>query len=131
MKRPPATARAAQRRLDQQRDEELLGRKVLTFDEIHAIHVGLWESPPRLPTPQEARILCRMAKDTARPTPDATITSTVERAVIDAARCIRHWHDTHDGGMIVSGEHVRKLWDALDRYDRALAPRPDAKEGEP
>lgn len=62
MKRLPATVRAAQRRLDRQRDEELLGCKALTFDEIHAIHVGLWEAPPRLPTPQEARILCRMAK---------------------------------------------------------------------
>ena len=34
-------------------------------------------------------------------------------AVIDAARCIRHWHDREGGGMVVSAEHVRKLWAAL------------------
>lgn len=30
-----------------------------------------------------------------------------------AAECIHHWHDAHNGGMIVSGEHVRKLWQVL------------------
>jgi hypothetical protein len=34
-------------------------------------------------------------------------------AVIDAAKCIRHWHDREPDGMIVSAEHVRKLWAAL------------------
>ena len=38
-------------------------------------------------------------------------------AVVDAARCIRHWHDAHDGGMIVSGEHVRKLWETISTLD--------------
>ena len=33
--------------------------------------------------------------------------------VIAAARCIRHWHDREPDGMVVSAEHVRKLWDAL------------------
>jgi malate synthase len=33
--------------------------------------------------------------------------------VIDAAKCIRHWHDREPDGMIVSAEHVRKLWAAL------------------
>lgn len=42
-------------------------------------------------------------------------------AVIEAARCIKHWHDAHNGGMIVSGEHVHALWDALDKYDAALS----------
>jgi len=37
--------------------------------------------------------------------------------VIAAARCIRHWHDSVDGGMVVSGEHVRALWEALADYD--------------
>jgi hypothetical protein len=34
-------------------------------------------------------------------------------AVIEAAKCIRHWHDREPDGMIVSAEHVRKLWSAL------------------
>jgi hypothetical protein len=34
-------------------------------------------------------------------------------AVIEAAKCIRHWHDRDPDGMIVSAEHVRKLWAAL------------------
>jgi hypothetical protein len=34
-------------------------------------------------------------------------------AVIEAAKCIRHWHDREPDGMIVSAEHVRKLWAAL------------------
>lgn len=40
--------------------------------------------------------------------------------VIEAARCIRHWHDRvfPDGrGMVVSAEHVIALWDALAHYD--------------
>jgi hypothetical protein len=34
-------------------------------------------------------------------------------AVIEAAKCIRHWHDREPDGMIVSAEHVRQLWSAL------------------
>jgi hypothetical protein len=34
-------------------------------------------------------------------------------AVAEAAQCIRHWHDTDNDGMVVSGEHVRLLWVAL------------------
>lgn len=52
------------------------------------------------------------------------------REVVDAARCIRHWHDTHNGGMIVSGSHVFALWDALDKYDAALA-KPEPADGSP
>ena len=40
--------------------------------------------------------------------------------VIDAARCIRHWHDSGDG-MVVSADKVRALWDALAKYDAAAA----------
>src|SRR6267142_619258 len=40
-----------------------------------------------------------------------------ELKVIEASRCIKHWHDhifaNGDEGMVVSGEHVRKLWQAL------------------
>ena len=36
------------------------------------------------------------------------------RKVMDAASCIRHWHDSGKDGMVVSAEHVRKLWSALD-----------------
>jgi hypothetical protein len=43
------------------------------------------------------------------------------RAVIDAARCIRHWHDASNAGMVVSGEHVRALWQALADYDEILS----------
>ena len=34
-------------------------------------------------------------------------------AVVEAAKCIRHWHDRDGGGMVVSSEHARKLWAAL------------------
>lgn len=40
-------------------------------------------------------------------------------AVIEAARCIRHWHDAPNEGMVVSGSHVRELWKALNNYDAA------------
>jgi hypothetical protein len=36
------------------------------------------------------------------------------RRVRDAADCIKHWHDSGEDGMVVSAEHVRKLWAALD-----------------
>lgn len=36
------------------------------------------------------------------------------RKVKDAAACIQHWHDSGEDGMVVSAEHVRKLWAALD-----------------
>lgn len=37
--------------------------------------------------------------------------------VVEAARCIRHWHDSDNDGMVVSGEHVRVLWQALHDLD--------------
>lgn len=37
--------------------------------------------------------------------------------VVEAARCIRHWHDSDNDGMVVSGEHVRALWQALHDLD--------------
>jgi len=40
--------------------------------------------------------------------------------VIEAARCIKHWHDREPDGMVVSAEHVRALWYALDQYDAAI-----------
>ena len=49
--------------------------------------------------------------------------------VIDASRCIRHWHDTLNGeGMVVSAEHVRLLWQALSEYDSLLAAIDQEKE---
>lgn len=48
-------------------------------------------------------------------------------AVVDAAKCIRHWHDAGTDGMIVSRWHVFKLWEALaalrenDQAQAALA----------
>lgn len=41
------------------------------------------------------------------------------KLVVDAARCIRHWHDRENGGMVVSGEHVMALWQALHDLDEA------------
>jgi ribA/ribD-fused uncharacterized protein len=38
-------------------------------------------------------------------------------AVIEAARCIRHWHDREPDGMVVSAQHVRILWAALRNLD--------------
>ena len=36
-----------------------------------------------------------------------------------AAECIRHWHDRDNGGMVVSGEHVRELWKTLKETQEA------------
>ena len=47
-------------------------------------------------------------------------------AVIAAARCIMHWHDRENGGMVVSAEHVYKLWDALHKFDDVNATRTDS-----
>ena len=38
------------------------------------------------------------------------------RNVAEAAKCIRHWHDAPNDGMVVSGEHVRKLWEAIGAW---------------
>lgn len=40
------------------------------------------------------------------------------RAVVEAAKCIRHWHDREPDGMVVSAEHVRLLWVALAALDQ-------------
>ena len=47
--------------------------------------------------------------------------SEIERLqkVVEAARCICHWHDSANGGMVVSGEHVRALWQALHDLSKA------------
>ena len=42
------------------------------------------------------------------------------RKVLDAARCIRHWHDREPDGMVVSAEHVRALWTAIAEHDEAM-----------
>lgn len=34
-------------------------------------------------------------------------------AVVAAARCIRHWHDSGDDGMVASADHIHQLWDTL------------------
>lgn len=39
-------------------------------------------------------------------------------AVVEAAKCIRHWHDREPDGMVVSAEHVRLLWVALAALDQ-------------
>ena len=42
------------------------------------------------------------------------------RAVLCAARCIRHWHDSlGDEGMVVSKAKVFELWEAIEAYDQA------------
>lgn len=35
--------------------------------------------------------------------------------LITASSHIHHWHDGHDGGMVVSGSHVHALWEETDR----------------
>ena len=39
------------------------------------------------------------------------------RKVIDAARCIQHWHDRDPDGMVVSKEYVLSLLNALRDID--------------
>lgn len=48
-------------------------------------------------------------------------------AVIDAARCIRHWHDREPDGMVVSKSHVFALWQTLNELDKpnSQADRPN------
>ncbi len=52
-----------------------------------------------------------------------SLSTQPEMTVIEAARCIHHWHDwgKDNEGMVVSSEHVRKLWEALGEYDKALS----------
>ncbi len=49
----------------------------------------------------------------------ARLREALER-LIDAATCIHHWHDAHDGGMVVSGSHVIALWEETERARAAL-----------
>lgn len=39
------------------------------------------------------------------------------KALHDAARCIRHWHDTEPDGMIVSRKRVFLLWGSLKEFE--------------
>lgn len=56
------------------------------------------------------------------------------REMIAAAHCIRHWHNTgrNDEGMVVSSEHVFKLWEVRDRIEglAALSPSTGEAQGE-
>lgn len=45
----------------------------------------------------------------------ATLRADV-KPLFEAARCIRHWHDTEPDGMVVSREKVFLLWDALKEF---------------
>lgn len=40
--------------------------------------------------------------------------------VIEAARCIRHWHDREPDGMVVSKSHVFALWESLGELDSGM-----------
>ena len=48
--------------------------------------------------------------------------------LITASSHIHHWHDGHDGGMVVSGSHVHALWEETDRA-RAAADKIRAAMG--
>lgn len=54
---------------------------------------------------------------------------TRQMALLEASRCIRHWHDTSYNpetgeceGMIVSANAVRSLWDARSSLDEQVWP---------
>ena len=54
---------------------------------------------------------------------------TRQMALVEAARCIRHWHDTsynpatgETEGMIVSAQSVRNLWEARSALDAEVWP---------
>ena len=51
------------------------------------------------------------------------------RKVVEAARCIKHWHDAmrDNSGMVVSADHVRDLWVALADYDAINPTQPKEK----
>lgn len=42
------------------------------------------------------------------------------RKVLEAARCIRHWHCSGDAGMVVSKPHVFALWDVIEEHDAIM-----------
>ena len=44
------------------------------------------------------------------------------KAVVEAARCIRHWHCREPDGMVVSKEAVMRLWDSLSELDQTKSP---------
>lgn len=59
---------------------------------------------------------------------------TRQKALLDAARCIRHWHDTsynpetgETEGMIVSAQSVRNLWEARSALDAEVWPNKEAR----
>lgn len=56
-----------------------------------------------------AILIDRMYAETAR--------ADAAEAIVNAAQCIRHWHDAGEDGMVVSSEHVRKLWQTLADYE--------------
>ena len=42
------------------------------------------------------------------------------KAVVEAARCIHHWHCREPDGMVVSKEAVFRLWETLHNLDQPL-----------
>lgn len=58
-------------------------------------------------TPQSAYLLERLLVNHA----DAIL------GLVRAAEKVRHWHDAHNGGMIVSAESVHELWEALAKLN--------------
>ena len=74
-------------------------------------------SPESAQQPYAAKILQTVVDDN-----EALLSALTDATeVIKAARCIRHWHDHEPDGMVVSAEHVRLLWAAIDKYDQEQA----------
>ena len=58
-----------------------------------------------------------------------------QMALLEASRCIRHWHDTsynpetgETEGMIVSAQSVRNLWEARSALDAEVWPNVKVQE---
>ena len=105
----------------------VLGGLVPTAEEARAILRRFTASHFKMKDREHARY--RIPAD-PRHDDDIRLAAFIDRAerIEDAAKCIRHWHDTADGGMIVSGEHVRKLWEALSSPNAEISHDPERRK---
>lgn len=78
---------------------------------VHQVSAEL--APKVLGTPRDVLL--------AKAVIDLSVVLDKAKTVIQAAEHIHHWHDTGNGGMIVSAQSVFLLWDALESYNQPAA----------
>ena len=81
--------------------------------------MGKYKSASDSLKPGQLDRLCDKLKDTPPEVGESCLVAGSNSLLSDyiklrkAAECIRHWHDKHEDGRIVSGEKVRELWKVL------------------